>query len=80
MIDTLATRYIQELDKWHDYLAMKAQQNGHAAHARPNILERRVVARGAGLSATLSKFIGRGAAGDPKGMKALFIVISLISE
>ena len=42
MIDTLASRYIEELDKWHDYLAMKARERGVGVLARPDVHNRRV--------------------------------------
>ena len=42
MIDTLASRYIDELDKWHDYLAMKARERGQAVLSRPDVHNRRV--------------------------------------
>ena len=68
MADSLATRFIGELEKWQDYTARKARERGEAEGERRNLEGRRAVARGTGLTATLSKFIGRGgAAPDQRG-------------
>ena len=41
MIDTLATRYISQLDKWHEYLDMKAAEKGQSQVARGDVSNRR---------------------------------------